>query len=224
VKFSRNLLSIPNLLSFARIFLIPLFVYLIFMPSRNARALALLIFIIASFTDLLDGWSARKLKQESEEGKFLDPLADKILVVSALVALLLLDPLIPLWMILIIAGRDILITLLRYFAVQKGGSLKTSRFGKIKTAYQMVSIILIIVILIARKEYIKVGGKSFLDDKNVWDIMNSELSLQEISLIVAPYWIMFLATMLTAFSGFRYIYTNWKLFWPDRANKNLKEK
>jgi cardiolipin synthase len=117
----------------------------------KAKIWALILFMLASLADLIDGWAARKLNQETEFGKFFDPLADKILVISALVALLLLDPLIPFWMIFIIVARDILITMMRSMALKKNKPLRTSRFGKIKTAFQMGSIVIIIMILIIKK-------------------------------------------------------------------------
>ena len=232
MKFSRLFINIPNLISFARIFLIPLFAYFLFIRTPWSKFWALVLFLLASLTDLLDGWSARKLKQETEVGKFLDPLADKILVVSALVALVLLDPLIPLWMVIVIVARDMLITLMRYLAVKKGGSLKTSRFGKIKTAFQMVSIIVIIVILIARREVIKLKGKGVLDindlyGKNVFDIFehltNLNIPYLDVFFIVAPWCIMFFVTLLTAWSGLRYLYTNWRLFFPGKISEPRRE-
>ena len=152
------------------------------------------VFFVASFTDLLDGWSARKLGLESEFGKFIDPLADKFLVISALVAILVLDPyleIFDLWMILVIAGRDILITVMRYLAIRRGKPLRTSRFGKLKTAFQMVSIGIIIMTYIAK---------------------NSGIYATHASL---PYWIMFSVTVLTALSGIRYLVTNWRLLLPQ---------
>ena len=191
----RLLKYIPNLLSFSRIFLIPLFIYFLATPNKIYKFWALVVFGIASLTDLLDGWSARKLNQESEFGKFIDPLADKFLVVSALTAILVLDPymeIFDLWMIFIIVGRDVMITIMRYIAMKRGKSLKTSRFGKIKTAFQMVSIVLIIMIYIIRK--------------TEYDIMH----------VQSPYWIMLFITMLTLISGLRYLYSNWQLFFPDK--------
>jgi cardiolipin synthase len=203
-------LNIPNLLSLSRIILIPVFLYLLFIPAIWARIGALAVFLLASLTDLLDGWSARKLNQVSEFGKFLDPLADKILVLATLLALVILDPLVPLWMAMVIVGRDMLITLMRYFAIKRGASLRTSRFGKIKTAFQMISIVIIITILIFRSEVVKLG------DKDIIDVMVLDSSYPEKWLIVAPYWIMFVVTLLTAISGIRYFFTNWRLFLPDK--------
>jgi len=215
-------LNIPNLLSLLRIVLIPLFLYLVFTPTVSHRILALVVFGFASFTDLLDGWSARKLNQETDMGKFLDPLADKFLVISAMIAFLFLDPLIPLWMVIIIVGRDLLITGMRYLAIRKGTELKTSRFGKVKTAFQMTSIFVIIMVFILRSYLSKVtyefGSSSFIKYNTVIDIMNS--SLPDKWLILGPYFIMALVTLLTALSGLRYMVSNWRLFLPPYSQKD----
>ncbi len=188
--------NIPNILSLSRIVLIPLFIYLLNLKTGEALINALIVFIIASLTDVFDGWSARKLHLESEFGKFIDPLADKILVISCLAAIFVIDPsfeIIDFWMILIIVGRDVLITVMRYLALKRGRPLKTNRFGKFKTAFQMVSIVLIIMIYYIRKKGIFVTYKSI------------------------PYWIMVGVTLLTALSGLRYLVTNWRLFFPDKS-------
>jgi cardiolipin synthase len=185
----------------ARIVLIPLFIYLMHLRTLAGWIGALAVFALASFTDILDGWTARKLKLESEFGKFIDPLADKFLVVSSLVAIIILDPhldVFDFWMILIIAGRDILITVMRYLAIKSGRPLRTSKFGKVKTAFQMVSIIIIIMIYIVRKSGYSATDKSI------------------------PYWIMLVVTVLTALSGLRYLAVNWKLFVPDKKERISK--
>jgi len=154
LKIPKFTFNIPNLLSLSRIVLIPLFLYFLYLKTVHGWIGALIVFAVASFTDLLDGWSARKLGQQSEFGEFMDPLADKVLVITCLSALLMLDPYLEIfdfWMILIIVGRDVLITVMRSLALKKGTVLKTSRFGKFKTAFQMVSIVIIIMIYIGRK-------------------------------------------------------------------------
>lgn len=178
--------------------------YLLFVPTFESRVWALVVFAIASFTDLLDGWSARKLGQESEFGQFFDPLADKILVISSMVALLFLDPLIPFWMIIIIVGRDFLITFMRWLAIREGKSLRTSHLGKFKTAFQMIGIIIIIMIYMFRKSGIAIPEQSVLQ------VMESDHP--EKWLIVGPYWIMMTVTLLTALSGLRYVVQNRHLF------------
>ncbi len=190
---------VPNILSISRIVLIPLLIYLLAVKSW---IWALLLFTIASFTDLLDGWSARKLNQVSEFGKFIDPLADKFLVISILTALMVLDPYLEkfdFWMIAVIVGRDIMITFMRYLAIRKGRPLVTSRFGKLKTAFQMVSIVIIIMIYFVRKAGIYITSMS------------------------VPYWIMVIVTLFTAISGLRYMFTNWRLFMPEKVKQDRKE-
>lgn len=192
LKILQLLLNIPNLLSLLRIILIPLLIYLLYTKSW---IWALILFAAASLTDLLDGWSARKLNQESEFGKFIDPLADKFLVISVLAALMVLDPYLEIfdfWMIVVIVGRDMLITFMRYLAIRRGQTLHTSHFGKIKTAFQMVSIVIIIMIYIVRKKGLYITNQSI------------------------PYWIMIIVTVLTALSGLRYLLTNMKLFLPEK--------
>jgi cardiolipin synthase len=200
LKLPGFIMNIPNIVSLSRIVLIPFVIYLLAIKSW---IWALAFFIIASLTDLLDGWSARKLNQVSEFGKFIDPIADKFLVISVLSALMVLDPYLEMfdfWMIVVIIGRDIMITLMRYLAIRRGQPLRTSRFGKVKTAFQMVSIVIIIMIYFVRKKGIYITYQS------------------------VPYWIMVIVTVFTAISGVRYFLTNWKLFVPDkikRENKNL---
>ena len=196
MKLTGDKLSIPNIFSYLRILLIPLIIY--FLAKRTVEyylIYALLIFMFASFTDFIDGWLARILKQESEFGKFIDPIADKFLVISSLIAIIVIDPsfeIIDSWMIVIIVGRDILITVMRWFAIKKGRPLRTSRFGKFKTAFQMLSIVIIIMIYMFKRS-------GFFDTHE---------SL--------PYWIMLTVTLMTALSGVRYLFTNWQLFFPEK--------
>jgi len=214
--------NIPNLLSALRIVLIPLFLYLLFVPSFSSRIWALVVFAFASLTDLVDGWSARKLNQETSFGKFLDPLADKFLVIAALVAFVILDPLVSLWMVFVIFGRDLMITLMRYLAIKKGEELRTSQFGKIKTAFQMISIIVIIMVFIVRSSGIDVASpfidKSHIDIVSACDVWQSGHPNR--LLIIGPYVLMMIVTVLTALSGVRYLFTNWRLLLPPYVKRD----
>jgi len=217
MKITRDiLLNVPNLLSVLRIFLIPLFLYLVFLRTPVAMFWGLCVFLVASLTDLIDGWSARKLNQETELGRFLDPLADKFLVISAFIALLFLDPLIPFWMVLVIVARDLLITLMRYLSLKKGATLRTSRFGKVKTAFQMVSIIIIIMVFIVQRAWIVVQHnfpvEGPLKFQIVCDILASDNQYR--FLITGPFLLMALVTLMTALSGLRYLFTNWRVLMP----------
>jgi cardiolipin synthase len=215
----RGLLEVPNLLSLLRIVLIPVFLYFIFIPTMEHRLWARVVVIIASITEFLDGWSARKLHQESDLGRFLDPLADKVLVIGALTAFLILDPFIPLWMVVIIVGRDVLITLMRYLAIRKGTTLVTSGFGKVKTAFQMISIMVIIMVFVFRRAGVsRYATDEFLKVVRVYEIMTS--SIPDKWLIIGPYCLMFIVTLLTALSGVRYIMTNWRLFLPPYSQRD----
>ena len=212
---------IPNLISLLRIFLMPLFLYLIFQPERSMKFAALIVFSFASLTDFFDGWSARKLKQESELGKFLDPLADKVLVISTLVAFLLIDYLIPLWMIIVIIGRDVLVTVMRYIAVKKGMSIRTSRFGKIKTAFQMISILVIIMIFIVRGSSMIIP-EELMSGHYMTFVPAFSVTISDMHdkwLIVGPYWLMLIVTILTAWSGIRYLVFNWRVLLPPYKGK-----
>jgi cardiolipin synthase len=215
-------MNIPNLISLLRIFLIPLFLYLLFQPGTTPKIFSIAVFAFASITDFLDGWSARKLNQQSELGKFLDPLADKILVIAALIAFLVVDPLIPAWMVIIIVARDLLITLLRYLAVKKGGSLRTSRLGKVKTAFQMVSIIIILAVFVLEST-----GPAYnavvktLPIIDAWILVTSGEKMKIIAAL--PYWLMFIVTALTAVSGLRYLLTNYRILLPPYSKSGTKD-
>jgi cardiolipin synthase len=142
--------NVPNLITFSRIILIPLIVGIFYLPddwlsfsAKNATACA--IFIVAAITDWLDGYLARKLNQISAFGAFLDPVADKLIVVGALVVLLHLarvDPLVA----LIIVGREIAISALREWMalLGQGKSVAVAFIGKLKTVSQMVAIPLLL--------------------------------------------------------------------------------
>jgi|UniRef100_E6QT89 CDP-diacylglycerol--glycerol-3-phosphate 3-phosphatidyltransferase/cardiolipin synthase len=143
-------LNLPNILTWLRILLIPLVVAVYYFPdswwlSQERNIVAALMFSVAAMTDWLDGYLARVLKQTSAFGAFLDPVADKLMVAAALIVLVQLhrvDALIA----LIIIGREITISALREWMASIGarGSVAVSKLGKIKTAAQMLAIVLLL--------------------------------------------------------------------------------
>ena len=139
-------LTIPNQLTILRILLTPLFLYLFLKKTPLDQMAASLIFCIASLTDWYDGWHARKFGVITRLGQFMDPLADKILVSSALVAFAILDYVIP-WMVWVIIIRDLVITVNRIFALQVGKPIITHVLAKWKTATQMVTIFWILIFI-----------------------------------------------------------------------------
>jgi len=135
--------NLPNILSLLRIALIPVLIGCYFLPTESAAIWATIIFAIASLTDWLDGYLARKWNQTSPFGAFIDPVADKLIVAIALVLVLYKTPewyvLIP---VVVIIGREITVSALREWMAEVGqrNAVKVSFVGKLKTAFQMVSI------------------------------------------------------------------------------------
>ena len=132
--------NLPNLLSFLRIASIPFVVGFLFFPTPLTSFLAALFFGIASLTDLLDGYIARQQKVESAIGKLLDPMADKLLINSALIMLIPLGR-IPAWMVVLIVGREISVTGLRGIATMQGLVIPASNLGKAKMVFQTIALI-----------------------------------------------------------------------------------
>tara|TARA_B110000116_G_scaffold68092_1_gene58707 strand:- start:194 stop:748 length:555 start_codon:yes stop_codon:yes gene_type:complete len=138
---------LPNMLSFSRIIISPIFAYFLIKKTFIFSIVALIIFLIGSLTDILDGYIARKYNIGTELGKYIDPLADKILVATAFCILSYFYPVqVPIWMILVILFRDIFIMLYRSFLIKKNISFKTSKFAKFKTFYQVVIIHLLLIL------------------------------------------------------------------------------
>lgn len=137
-------MNLPNKLTMFRVVLIPFFVVLLLVditPYDNWIALA--IFIVASLTDLLDGKIARKYNLVTNFGKFMDPLADKLLVCSALICLVEMER-IAAWMVIVIIAREFIISGFRLVASDNGVVIAASYWGKFKTTFQMVMICLMI--------------------------------------------------------------------------------
>ena len=138
-------MNLPNKLTLFRVILIPFFVLFMLVDiTAYDKWIALAIFIIASLTDLLDGKIARKYNLVTNFGKFMDPLADKLLVCSALICLVALTK-IPAWIVIIIIAREFIISGFRLIASDNGVVIAASYWGKFKTTFQMVMICLMIV-------------------------------------------------------------------------------
>lgn len=180
-------MSIPNLITFVRIILIPIFMLMFYIPYRPAALITALLFAIGALTDWLDGYLARALSQTSRLGEFLDPVADKLVVAIALVLLVgegqWVYTAIP---AAIIVGREIVISALREWMAEIGkrASVAVSYVGKIKTALQMLAILLLLL------------GRP-----------NAELHNQWINII--GFGLLYLAAMLTLWSMIMYLRAAW---------------
>lgn len=137
----------PNILTFLRILVVPVFVFLLANPNPKSSLWAAIIFIFASLTDWLDGYIARLYKAESILGTMLDPLADKILVTAALVMLAAVPDKgrVEAWIVVVLLSREFLVTGLRSLAAVKGMVVPASRVAKHKTAWTFVAIILLLI-------------------------------------------------------------------------------
>lgn len=139
-------MNLPNKLTLFRVILIPVFVVfmLVSVTGDTDKWIALAIFIIASLTDLLDGKIARKYNLITDFGKFMDPLADKLLVCSAMICLVSLGK-IPAWIVIVIIAREFIISGFRLVASDNGIVIAASYWGKFKTVFQMAMVIVLIM-------------------------------------------------------------------------------
>ncbi len=160
-KSQSKINNLPNTLSVMRLVLIPVVVICLYFPGKLGSFLAALFFGLAAITDLLDGFYARRHKKITSLGKFLDPLADKLLISATMIMLITLNR-IPAWVVIIIIVREMAVTGLRGIAVVEGIVIEASSLGKYKTIFQLVSLIC----LSLHYEYLKVDfhivGMTFL--------------------------------------------------------------
>ncbi|MEE8341508.1 MAG: CDP-diacylglycerol--glycerol-3-phosphate 3-phosphatidyltransferase [Candidatus Neomarinimicrobiota bacterium] len=184
-------LNIPNVLTIFRILLTPLFILCLFSNYPFAQIWALIIFIVASITDAIDGYYARKYNQVTRHGQFLDPLADKILVSSAFISFAILK-LVPYWMVSLIIFRDLFVTGLRMTMESQGLTMITSKIAKAKTTTQISVIIFILLFLgvqIFTYEWLRVVIEFIVENRII-------------------YYLTLLATVLTLWTGISYLYKN----------------
>ena len=186
-----KIINLPNFLTLLRIALTPLFLFLLFAESWYWKSLAFVVFGAASLTDFYDGRLARSNNQVTALGRFLDPLADKILVTSALIAFVF-DQMVNLWLVVPIVLRDILITGLRLYGLYRGRQMITSRFAKWKTALQLFSVVCLLFIIGLQEVVGRFnGGEPFLLDGMHFQLLANGL--------------MVAVLLLTVLSGFHYL-------------------
>ena len=137
-------MNLANKITMARLFLVPICVLILLINNQPAKIISVVIFILACLTDALDGYVARKKNLITDFGKFMDPLVDKLLVSSVLIALVDLKK-ISCWVAIIIIWRELIITGFRLCAVNKNIVIAANKLGKIKTVSQMIMIIIIML-------------------------------------------------------------------------------
>ena len=137
-------MNLANKITLFRVFLVPIFMIVLYSDINNSQLYAAIIFIFASLTDTLDGYIARSKNLVTNFGKFVDPLADKVLVSAALISLVEMGK-IPAWIVVIIIAREFTITGFRIIAASEGITIAASPWGKVKTIAQLIAITLILL-------------------------------------------------------------------------------
>jgi len=190
-------MNLANKLTILRIILAFIFIPLLLSEGFLPKLLALFCFACASITDFLDGYIARKYHLVTDLGKILDPIADKILTLSAFLIFMYMS-LIPMWMALVIVFRELLITGIRFSAIKKGQIMAAERLGKYKTVAQIVAIFTILIFLVLKA--------SLYTSFPLW---NNKFNL---SAGRGIYFLMLIAVFLTLISGCSYIIKNRVIF------------
>ena len=187
------MITLPNILTFGRILLTPIFIVCLFDDFAGSHIWALVIFIVASITDAYDGYYARKNNMVTDTGRFLDPLADKILVSSAFISFAIMN-LIDFWMVGLIIFRDMFVTGLRVVMSRYGFTMMTSKIAKSKTGVQIGIIIFTLL---------------FLSLKGINWVLSNEIHgfINEYELV---YYLTLIAALFTLFTGWTYIQENRK--------------
>ena len=189
-----QIITRANIITTTRILLTPLFLYFLFTGREYFEIFALIIFIIASVTDAYDGYIARKYREESQLGKFLDPLADKILMSAAFISFVVMD-LVPLWMVVLVILRDFMVTGIRILMTAKDKTMVTRKSAKAKTGAQIGVVCFILVYIITQRWKIFLGISDYVKFLEKYPVI---------------YLLMLLVTLFTVWTGIEYIIVNRK--------------
>ncbi len=196
---------LPNQLTVLRIILSPVFLLLFLSDDLLLNIISVGVYVIAALSDWYDGWLARKFNYITSWGKFWDPLADKILTSTAFIGFSIAG-LIPIWMVVLIVIRDLIITFLRIYADRKELSFLTSKYAKWKTMIQMVFLYYLLVVFVAAKI-----PEIYTDYQNLFSVLlNNNL----------VYFIALITTIITVHSGYLYLKRNWFIIKKMFGNEN----
>jgi len=200
--------NLPNQLTVLRMLLVPVFTLLFLADSLWAQWASLAVFLLAMATDFLDGHLARKRKQITNFGKIMDPLADKLLMTTALICLVQVG-IIPAWMVALILWRELAVTGLRSLAATHQQVMAASMWGKIKTVAQTVAVTVCLLVIVLQNTLNTVSA-TWLATLRAWGAPGEVLALL-LDTNALPYWTMFVAALGSLYSGFRYFWDNWEL-------------
>lgn len=178
------MMNLPNILTMSRVVLVAIMMALLAARIPYGKSMALVVFVVAGITDFLDGYLARRNRQVSAFGRLMDPLTDKVMVCAAFVCFVEIHvnvsgrgllPLVPAWIVVIIIAREFLVTGLRLLAAGKGNVIPAGKWGKHKTVWQIVAIVVILLGLAIRSDLLKGASAKTLADYDFafWYIANS---------------------------------------------------
>lgn len=193
----QEFLTIPNQLTALRIVLVPVFVALLLQADPYFKLFGVIVFAVASLTDLYDGYHARKYGVETRLGAFLDPLADKLLITAAFLLYVWMGYLV-LWMVILVVVRDVVVTALRIYAESKNRPVVTSVEAKYKTLVQNLFVYLIMALILMREV-------SFFG-KELAVTVNRFLATGYLDII------MLAVTVFTVYTGISYLVSNWNTY------------
>ena len=183
-------MNLPNKLTLARIALSPVFMALILIDDTRAKLASLIVFVIAALTDLGDGYVARKTGRITGFGKFMDPLADKILASTAMISLVALGY-VRGWMVIVIVAREFLITGIRSMAAYRGMLITPSFWARMKTVLQMITIGVILLFVYLKAMLVPLGYQ--------WSIFESRTTIMAFDIL------MFTTMTVTVATGIHYL-------------------
>ena len=179
--------TIPNFITFGRVAAIPVLIVLLYIPGELFSKIAAIVFVVVSFSDLVDGWLARRMHVETALGRYLDPLADKLLIAAMLVMMVDLER-IPAWMAIVVITRELWVTGLRAMAMEHGLVVPSNFWGKSKTVVQLITMCLLI-----------------------WAYPIGGVSMQEVG-----WWLMWPVMLITLWSGFNYTWQFKNLLFEEK--------
>ncbi len=194
---SETYLTIPNQLTALRILLVPVFVVLLLQVDPYMKLLGVIVFVLASLTDIYDGYHARKYGVTTRLGAFLDPLADKLLITAAFFLYVGMGFL-SLWMVILVVVRDVVITALRIYAEFKDRPVVTSVEAKYKTLVQNIFVYVVMALILMKEA----------------SFSGANVAVMSSRFLVSGYlnYIMLAVTVFTVYTGISYLVSNWRIY------------
>lgn len=202
-------MTTANKITMVRILMIPFFIYFALQNDKTSLIIALVLFCLASVTDFLDGYIARKYNQITDFGKFVDPLADKLLVTAALL-IFIEKGIFPAWMVFIVLAREFIITSLRNVAAAKGRVLAASWTGKVKTCVQIAGIIIDFFVLILISGTLEDMNSTIASSLAVIGGADGPTAILTAGFGI-PNVVAWVVTLVTIYAGIDYMVKNWDL-------------